>query len=140
MPRKLICTFYALTLILAFGALSAPAQQRPPNPKIRALKIQVVTKNMGLTTEQKKSFLPLYNDYSNELLEVYRAKKALKQNTNSDYVVNERQKLEEKIVAIKGKYKNDFLRIISPQQLEKMYQGEDEFKKMLIERLKKDGK
>lgn len=126
---------------LASGSYSVGAQEKAtPNPKLRALKIQVVTKNMELSPEQRSRFLPLYTEYANELLVVYRAKKALRKNPDSKFVINERQRLEQQIVTIKGKYKNDFLKIISPRQLEKMYQGEDEFKRMLIERLKREGK
>lgn len=127
-------------LLLLVGGLTAFGQQsklnRPPNAKIRALKIQVVTQNMNLSPAQRKQFLPLYNQYSNELLVIYRQKHNLKFNSNSDYVVNERLRLDQQILAIKTKYKSTFLKIISPQQLEKMYQGEDAFKQLLIERLK----
>lgn len=126
--------FLSCNSFLAFG------QQRklnhPPNAKIRALKIQVVTKNMDLTPAQRTQFLPLYNRYSNELLVVYREKHALKRNENSNYVVSERLRLDQQIVSIKTKYQSIFLKVISPKQLEKMYRGEDEFKKLLIERLR----
>lgn len=121
-----------------FSAFGQSKLNRPPNPKLRALKIQVVTKDMNLSAVQKKQFLPLYTAYSNELLVVYRQKHALKQDANasSDFVVNERLRLDQQIVSIKEKYKSRFLEIISPEQLEKMYRGEDEFKQLLIQRLR----
>lgn len=125
---KMICLF----CLLGMGNINA----QPANPKIRALKIEMVTGKMNLTSAQLDKFLPLYTQYSDELLVEYRAKRALKNNTNSNYVINEKQRLDQKIVDIKGNYKNKFLKIISAQQMLKMYQGEEEFKKMLIERLK----
>lgn len=131
----LMCLFLG-SHFLAFG--QSQRLERPPNPKIRALKIQVVTKDMNLSVIQKKQFLPLYTAYSNELLVVYRQKHALKQDAHasSDFVVNERLRLDQQIVSIKEKYKSRFLDIISPEQLEEMYQGEDEFKQLLIQRLR----
>lgn len=134
-------TLYCLlSFCLIFCCVTTFGQQqklnRPADPKIRALKIQVVTKDMNLTTAQKSRFLPLYTRYSDELLVVYRQKHALKNNNNSSYVVNERLRLDQEIVSIKTKYKSIFLKVISPQQLEQMYKGEDEFKRLLIERLK----
>lgn len=122
--------------IFVFG--QSQKLNRPPNPKIRALKIQVVTKDMNLSAAQKQQFLPLYTTYSNDLLVVYRQKHALKHDAkaSSDFVVNERLRLDQQIVSIKEHYKSRFLEIISPEQLEKMYQGEDEFKRLLIQRLK----
>lgn len=136
--RLSLSMFLSFSLILCCFTSFGQQQQlnRPPDPKIRALKIQVVTKDMNLTAAQRSLFLPLYNKYSNELLVIYRQKHTLKNNTNSNYVVNERLRLDQQIVSIKTRYKSLFLKIISPQQLEKMYQGEDEFKQLLIERLK----
>ena len=132
-----IFSFFLLLLLVGIG--NAQAQKtKPTHSKIRALHIEYVTGKMNMTPEQTKKFLPLYNKYSDDLLEVYRAKWRLRKNPNSTYVIDERQKLEQKIVNIKGAYKNDFLKIISPKQLSIMYQSEDEFKRMLIERLKKD--
>ena len=146
MPLKLKNGLLMLMCLLLGGHFLASGQSqklnRPPNPKIRALKIQVVTKNMNLSTAQKKQFLPLYTTYANELLVVYRQKHALRHNANvsSDFVVNERLRLDQQIVSIKEKYKSRFLEIISPEQLEKMYQGEDEFKQLLIQRLQQSHK
>jgi len=146
MPLKLKNGLLMLMCLLLGGHFLAFGQSqklnRPPNPKIRALKIQVVTKNMNLSAAQKKQFLPLYTTYANELLVVYRQKHALRHNANasSDFVVNERLRLDQQIVSIKEKYKSRFLEIISPEQLEKMYQGEDEFKQLLIQRLRQSHK
>lgn len=133
--RYFLSLCFLLCTSIAFG--QQKNLNRPPNPQIRDLKIQVVTKNMDLTPVQKKQFLPLYTEYSDELLVVYRQKHALKKNPNSTYVVDERLRLDQEIVSIKTKYKSIFLEVINADQLEKMYQGEEEFKKLLIERLKR---
>lgn len=117
------------------------AQDRAkPDPQIRKLKIEYVTSQMSLTQNQLQKFLPLYNRYSDELLVHRRAIKALEKNANSSYTVEERQKLEEKMVEIKGRYKDDFLKIITAQQLASMYKAESEFKNILLNHLKKDKK
>ncbi len=113
-------TLLLITLLLT----TVQAQDRAtPDPKIRALKVEFVTGKMSLTQQQTQKFLPLYHRYSDELLFVKRKIKGLKNNANSKYQVEERQKLEEKMVEIKGKYKNDFLKIITAQQLAAMYRG-----------------
>lgn len=127
-------TIICLFCLLGMGNLYA----QPANPKIRALKIEMVTGKMNLSPAQSNAFIPLYTAYSDELLVIYRAKKALKNNSNSSYVLNETQKLDQKTVDIKGAYKSKFLKIINSQQLLNMYKGEEEFKKMLIERLKEN--
>lgn len=110
---------------------------QPANQELRKLKIEVVTQMMHLSASQGKSFLPLYNKYSDELLVLYRQKRKLKYNQDSKFVVNERLRIDKEILDIKSAYKSQFLKIISTEQLNQMYQGEEKFKQLLIERLKK---
>lgn len=131
--------FIVMLWVLALG-FTVQAQSVKPDPQIRALKIEFVTGKMSLTQQQRQKFLPLYNKYSDELLVHRRAIKALEKNPNSSYQVEERQKLEQKMVEIKGRYKDDFLRVLTAQQLASMYQAEGEFKKILLDHLKKQGK
>jgi len=127
-----------LSLILAvFLTIGVYAQDRAtPDPEIRKAKIEFVTGSMSLTQPQMQQFLPLYNRYSDELLFQKRALKDLSKNPDSKYTVDQRQKIEQKMVDIKARYKNDFLKIISSQQLAAMYKAEEEFKLKMIERFK----
>jgi Mg2+/Co2+ transporter CorB len=133
---KKIISLLLLMVTLSF-ALQAQDMAKP-DPEIRKLKIETVTKQMSLTQTQLQKFLPLYNRYCDELLVHRRAIKNLEKNANSNYTVEERQKLEEKMVEIKGRYKNDFLKIITAQQLAAMYKGEAEFKDQVLKRWKKE--
>lgn len=124
-------------LFLFLGLSMAHAQSKPDyNPKIRELKIKVVTSNMQLSPQQERQFLPLYSRYSDQLLSHYRAKRALRNNPDKTAVIKRREEIEREILNIKIRYKRDFLTIISPYQLEKMYEGEAEFKKLLLDRLR----
>jgi hypothetical protein len=130
--------FFPILFLTTFLTLALFGQDRAaPDPQIRKLKIEFVTDKMSLTQTQLQSFLPVYNKYSDELLFQKKALKELDKNTNSQYVVDQRQKLEQKIVEIKGRYKNDFLKIISAQQLAAMYKAENEFKTAVLEQYKK---
>ncbi|MFA6056909.1 MAG: hypothetical protein WC756_01830 [Taibaiella sp.] len=137
MLKKII----SLLLLMVTLSFALQAQDRAkPDPQIRKLKIEYVTSQMSLTQTQLQKFLPLYNRYSDELLVHRRAIKALDKNANSGYTVQERQKLEEKMVDIKGRYKDDFLKIITAQQLAALYKAEGEFKNILLDHLKKERK
>ncbi|KAA5536510.1 hypothetical protein F0919_02250 [Taibaiella lutea] len=133
--------FFSLILLITAFSFSIHGQEKAtPNPEIRKLRIAFITDKMSLTQNQMQQFLPIFTSYSDELLFQKRAIKALENNPNSQYVVEQRQKLEQKMVEIKGRYKDRFLRIISAQQLAAMYKAESEFKQFLIEYLKKNGK
>lgn len=134
-------TIAVFIFILTLSFVSTAQDDRAkPDPEIRKLKIEFVTGQMSLTQSQLQKFLPLYNRYSDELLVHRKAIKALDKNANSAYTVQERQKLEEKMVEIKGRYKDDFLRIITAQQLAEMYRAEGAFKNILLDHLKKQSK
>lgn len=128
-----------ISILMVFWLLSSTNlyAQKGPDPEIRKLKVEYVTGKMSLTEHQKVKFTPLYHKFSDELLVHRRAIRELEKSSDSESAVQERQKLEEKIVEIKGRYKNKFLEIISSQQLESMYRAETEFKKMLIDKLRK---
>ena len=133
MLSKIIAVFL-LMISLTFASFAQETVKR--DPQIRRLKIEFVTQRMSLTQTQLQKFLPLFNKYSDELL-VYRfAIKKLKKNPDSNFAVEE-QKLEGKMLEIKGRYKNDFLKIISAQQLAAMYKAEVDFKDFLLDHLKK---
>ncbi len=132
--------YFILLLTLCLGSASTAQERAKPDPQIRKLKIEYVTGQMNLTQQQLQKFLPLYNRYSDELLVHRRAIKALEKNPNSSFQVEERQKLEQKMVEIKGRYKDDFLKIITAQQLATLYKAEGEFKNILLNHLKKQGK
>jgi len=126
-----------LLLVFTFSLELAAQQPVKRDEKIRQLKIEFVTSRMSLTQQQMQRFVPLYNRYSDDLLVYRRAIKDLEKNPNSQYQVEERQKLEQKMVEIKGTYKDDFLRIITAQQLASMYKAEGEFKKAVLEEYRK---
>jgi hypothetical protein len=128
--------FSFLLFVFSLGFTLHGQERATPDPEIRKLKIEFVTNQMSLSQAQMQHFLPLFNRYLDELLYQRKAIKALDKNNNSQYVIEQRQKIEEKMVEIKGRYKNDFLKIISAQQLAAMYKGEGEFKAYLLEHLK----
>jgi len=102
---------------------------------IRKLKVEMVLQEMNLSKETEQKFLPLYNTYSDEVLALKRKIKELdKSNIDAQTKINKRQQYKEDILNVEKRYKEKFLKIITPQQLEEMHKGEDEFRKVLLEK------
>lgn len=135
MLRKIII----LVLFCVAGiSISSYAQDKQPDPQLRAIKVGLLSERMKLSPQQSEKFWPVYYRYEDEMRQVWRSKKALNDPKNTSKTkVDELQKLEEKKVQIRGKYKNEFLRVISTDQLAAMYQAETEFVNMLLNRLGK---
>ena len=95
----------------------------------------MVLQEMNLSKETEQKFLPLYNTYSDEVLALKRKIKELdKSNIDAQTKINKRQQYKEDILNVEKRYKEKFLKIITPQQLEEMHKGEDEFRKVLLEK------
>ena len=129
-----------LLLVTTFSFAIHAQEKGKSSPEIRKLKLEYVPDKMSLSQNQRQRFIPLYNKYCDDIWAQKRALKVLCKNPNSMYVINERQRIEEKMVGIKGRYKNEFLKIISAQQLAAMYKAEDDFKAVLIEHLRNQHK
>ena len=119
------------------------AQDSQQSGRIRALRVSYLTNKLNLNANQSAQFWPIYNRYSDERRELRAAyKKNYKgtQGRNMDKVeayqyVENNIEYQEKELALKKKYKDELLRVISPQQLATLYQAERDFKAILIKRL-----
>lgn len=130
----------AAICIFSIG-FSANAQS---DPELKSIKIALLTERMNLTSQQSEKFWPVYNRYQTEMRVIWREMRQLREKGdtggNSKQAVDRLQQLEEDRVKIRGKYKDAFLKVINANQLASMYAAESEFTKMLVDRLKKNGK
>lgn len=137
---------YFLSLLLLFSCFfSEPAfAQRGGGlngERVHAIKVSYITDRIHLTSQQASRFWPVYDNYEADM-------RAMKQDFrrkhrgNSDGPEESRQFVEddldrqEQAIAIKRRYKDQFLRIISTQQLADLYVAEHEFRKLLLQQLK----
>lgn len=133
----------ALIIVCSFLSVAAPLfAQKKGGSDIRNIKIAMLTDRMEMTADQSQKFWPLYNRYENELRVIWRQKKEIRENSknskNPRQDLDRLQQLDGRQLSIKAKYKNEFLKVISPRQLTAMNAAEAEFKKILIERWKKE--
>jgi hypothetical protein len=137
--------FIVVLLISAFSLNSMAQQDR--SAKVRAMRASYLSGKLNLTEQQATKFWPVFNRYSDErkaLRGEYKKLFSGPQQNNMDKIqannwVDDNIEYQEKELALKKKYKDELLKIISPQQLATLYQSEREFKKVLIEHLSKEG-
>jgi hypothetical protein len=105
--------------------------------KVQAVKEKFLDKNLQLTGEEAARFWPLYRRYQDEVIEVRR----LKRLNNSDAQANGREQVKKdleydsRLVDIKTRYNNEFLKILPPEKLSRLYKSEREFNDELIRKL-----
>jgi hypothetical protein len=113
--------YILFTLLMAAGTVAAQPQDR-----IHAVKAAYITDRVGLSSDQAARFWPVYKEYENEMMRLRKSG-----DEYSDDI--ERQ---EAFLQVRKRYRNEFLKIISPDQLNSLYGAEREFRQMLIRELK----
>ncbi len=94
-------------------------------------------------TDQTGNFIPLYNDYENELRGLRQSFfKKYKGNysgeaddATSRQFIDDDLDYQQQVLDLKRRYNDRFLKVISPRQLADMYKAEREFRQMLMKRL-----
>lgn len=115
-------------LFISSFAYSAQAQ-RSQNEKIEALKIAFLTERLQLTSSEAQQFWPVYQSYQNEVKGLRADRK------DGDILEN-----EEKLLAIKKKYRPSFEKVIGADKTSRLYQAEKDFRTVLIKRLRNQRK
>ena len=143
--KRIIVLFLFSIFSLQSSAQRGGARQNLQ--RVQAAKVGYITERVALTPEQAERFWPVYNRYQKELRTVRR--------TNLDAARDRRQaagselseaqsrqaieaslEMQEERLALKRKYKDEFLRVISAQQLVELYQAEQDFNRVLLQRLR----
>lgn len=132
-----------IILIICFTAATALSQQRRPTERIHAAKMAYITDRLQLTSRQSAEFVPVYNDYEREIRDTrqYFFKKykgndpGQMDDADSRQFIDDNLDYQQRVIEIKRKYNDRFLKIISPQQLADLFKAEREFRQMLMKRL-----
>ena len=134
----LFCTFF-------IGSSVAMAQNGRPQDRrenVEAAKVAFLTDKMGLTAEQSQKFWPLYNEYEakrRELVRSYRSGYREDVDQLSDQEAKARLdgmfSTREKELELEKEYVARYQRVISSNQIIKLYRSEREFTKLLLKRL-----
>lgn len=117
MKRKSIVLLVVLLNISYFCFSQA---QEGMSKKVDSLQVEYFNKELVLTPDESQKFWPVYNNYKNEI-------KTVRKENESDPIA-----LEEKILNIRKKYKEDFKKILNDDdRVNKVYVLEKSFREML---------
>ena len=124
---------------------AAPALAQPDNSNVEAVRIAYITRKLSLTSDEAKVFWPVYDAFQDEL-------KALKGKLREDmtdsrknfdtlsdkeiegvidrYLGSKQQELD-----LNMKYHQEFKKVLPIRKVAQLYKAEQEFTKMLLQRL-----
>lgn len=137
-----------ILMISALGLATIAYGQTPKEKKedkVKAWKIAFITERLDLTSEEAQKFWPIFNAFEAEN-KALREKYKLEPDANKDGQVSEEE--AEKALAkqvefhqaqtdLLKKYNTEFKKAIPATKIVKLYQANEDFKKVLLQRLKK---
>ncbi|MBL0329071.1 MAG: hypothetical protein IPP64_06570 [Bacteroidetes bacterium] len=151
-------------LVLAFISLAGIIYSQPmgPPPKgkvdrqkekkdnIEAMKIAYLTSKLELTPEEAQKFWPVYNQYNDKLAElrkkrkmdVREAKKNQEEMTDKEMeqAMDNDFAFRQKELDLQTEYNSKFKAVLPIKKVAKLYQAEEQFKRVLIDKLKEERK
>lgn len=128
------------SLSVLFAQVPAAGQRKD---KIEAMRNAYITSQMNLTADEAQKFWPIYNEYHAEIVNldnpVKNMGKPIDQLTEAEakQLIYKELDLEAQKNTITKKYVERFLQVISAKKLILLRRAEREFKKIMIEQLKK---
>ena len=138
-----------LILLISSGLFAQrPNGQKPNHEKIKALKTAHITEQLGLTSSEAEKFWPVYNEFDKKLMALRQKdginfKGKLRNNGIDELTDEEANILIDKILVIKTselEYRKELVvnlkEVLPPKKIIKLYQAEESFKRMLLDRLK----
>ena len=109
-------------------------------------RVDVLVKNLGLSGDQEQQFRAIYNDYEESQMNIMKEFKSKFDNRNAtDGEAKERIYIgfdvSQRLLNNRKQFADKFLKVISPLQLEKMYEMEKRMGKRIMEkRTQEEGK
>lgn len=127
----------------------AIAQNQNRFPRLRErltqAKLREIQKSLSFDEQTFNKFRPVYLKYEQEVSEIDLRKLAPLMRVNADSVSNEEadqlivSQLEtaKKLISIREKYYHEFRKVISPQEIIKLYQTEAEIRREVMQEFRK---
>ncbi|SEJ04520.1 hypothetical protein SAMN05192553_102106 [Cyclobacterium xiamenense] len=114
------------------------------NDKIESARIAYITQQLNLSPEKAEKFWPIYNEFSRERRalqqEYIQVRKQYQEGelteSESEKLLELGMKLRERELQLERKYSERIASVISNRQLIALRKVENDFKRMLLERLK----
>ena len=122
---------FGLVVVFQLSAFNALAQIR--HGKVESIKVAYLSEKLNLDPITAERFWPVYNQYEDEM---YNAVKGLKRG-NESRSADEILDREQRTIDIKRKYTAQFLKVISDEQLGRLFQSEKDFNQILLRRMNK---
>ncbi|MEN0045472.1 MAG: hypothetical protein AAF806_00290 [Bacteroidota bacterium] len=132
----------SLLILLIFGITTTLSAQQMRKERIKAFRAAVFVEELQLTEEEAADFFPIYNafDQEQEALkkELRQARRNIELVADADVKthIEKMFEIEEQQIDLKRKYFNRFMEVLPVRKVLRIHKAEQEFRKLLLEKLK----
>lgn len=146
MKKSVILFFVLFALMLSEGGWSQNLNRFPLlRERLAQAKLREIRQSLNLDQKTFEKFRPVYLEYEKEITGVDFRRLAPLMKVNSDSLSEqEAERLVEgqletaqKLITIRGKYYHEFKKVISSQQIIKLYQTEAEIRRKVMQEFRK---
>lgn len=132
-----------LTLLFLSGLIGT-TQDKETLRKIEAAKIALITERLDLTPTEAEKFWPIYNEYRKSQRQLNSEFRQARKNFDPAKASEEESKkllelgiqIKERKVELNRQYSEKLLQVISNKQMLQLRQAEEDFRKMLLDRVR----
>jgi hypothetical protein len=115
--------------------------------KVKAMKVEFITSKLELTSSEAEKFWPIYNEFSDEIHALEKARRKMLKEDKGVYVSDEQtNKLiasnfdtDQKILNLKKSYDVKFKKVLSVKKVGLLYHAEHQFRSELLKKMKGKG-
>ena len=138
MKTLILTTFFGLSF------LCLKAQNQTALERIEAAKIALITERLELTPEQAERFWPIYREYSEKQRDIRRDFQELKRDFDpktatekeNQQVLEKGYQMKERRLELDRSYSTRMQQVVTSRQLMNLRKAEDDFREMLIQRIR----
>ena len=137
-----------LPIILLLVSLNITAQHNSKRERIKALKVSFITENLDLSEKEAQQFWPVYNEYETQNTEIrFKEVRAIRKEIrdNIDTMSDEEAKslikklndAETRMHKLRISFSEKLMGILPAKKIIQLKIAEDDFKKKMLQELKK---
>lgn len=134
-------TLFIGLILLSFTAFS---QSEEAMEKIEAARIALITERLELTPSQAEKFWPIYREFSEKQKSIRQEFRDARQNFDPNQASEEENlkmielgnRIKQQQLNLEQEYSQRILEVISTRQLNNLRKAENDFREMLINRIK----
>ncbi len=144
MKKYILIGFYVFCLATAAAQDGVPEKQDPKNvEKIQSARIALISEKLKLTPDQAEKFWPIYREFTERRMDLRKQfREAERKNDPARPKADRDQELlklglflKQQNVDLEKNYSERLLKIISAQQLLTLPKAEEEFRRLLLQRI-----